>query len=150
MHYLEFPTRSLSLMLSGDQVLRDVCITEIQLMKKVLLFVEWRHRLFVLEVSKYLHRKDYTNLKLLADLQSKSFSNIKEEGRNILRFFAKLHKPQKMIIQWQRVGFVHGDTDNMSIHGITIDYGPCSWLEDYNAGWTPNTTDNQHYVWQPT
>jgi uncharacterized protein YdiU (UPF0061 family) len=36
------------------------------------------------------------------------------------------------------------NTDNMSIHGITIDYGPYGWLEDYNANWTPNTTDRQH------
>jgi uncharacterized protein YdiU (UPF0061 family) len=43
-----------------------------------------------------------------------------------------------------RVGFVHGvmNTDNMSIHGLTIDYGPYGWLEDYNPGWTPNTTDS--------
>lgn len=51
-----------------------------------------------------------------------------------------------MILNWQRVGFVHGvmNTDNMSIHGITIDYGPYGWLEDYNPTWTPNTTDNQY------
>jgi uncharacterized protein YdiU (UPF0061 family) len=51
-----------------------------------------------------------------------------------------------MIVHWQRVGFVHGvmNTDNMSIHGITIDYGPYGWLEDYNPNWTPNTTDSQH------
>ena len=48
-----------------------------------------------------------------------------------------------MISHWMRVGFVHGvmNTDNMSIHGVTIDYGPYGWLEDYNPGWTPNTTD---------
>jgi uncharacterized protein YdiU (UPF0061 family) len=48
-----------------------------------------------------------------------------------------------MIAHWMRVGFVHGvmNTDNMSIHGLTIDYGPYGWLEDYNPGWTPNTTD---------
>ena len=48
-----------------------------------------------------------------------------------------------MISHWMRVGFVHGvmNTDNMSIHGLTIDYGPYGWLEDYNPGWTPNTTD---------
>lgn len=48
-----------------------------------------------------------------------------------------------MIIHWMRVGFVHGvmNTDNMSILGLTIDYGPYGWLEDYNPGWTPNTTD---------
>ncbi|TKB25611.1 YdiU family protein [Desulfopila sp. IMCC35006] len=48
-----------------------------------------------------------------------------------------------MIIHWMRVGFVHGvmNTDNMSILGLTIDYGPYGWLEGYDARWTPNTTD---------
>ena len=42
-----------------------------------------------------------------------------------------------------RVGFVHGvmNTDNMSILGLTIDYGPYGWLEGYDPQWTPNTTD---------
>ena len=42
-----------------------------------------------------------------------------------------------------RVGFVHGvmNTDNMSILGLTIDYGPYGWLENYDPEWTPNTTD---------
>ena len=49
----------------------------------------------------------------------------------------------QMISHWTRVGFVHGvmNTDNMSIHGLTIDYGPYGWLEDYDPDWTPNTTD---------
>jgi uncharacterized protein YdiU (UPF0061 family) len=48
-----------------------------------------------------------------------------------------------MIAQWMRVGFVHGvmNTDNMSVLGLTIDYGPYGWLEDYDPDWTPNTTD---------
>ncbi|MGB3211320.1 MAG: YdiU family protein [Desulforhopalus sp.] len=48
-----------------------------------------------------------------------------------------------MIVHWMRVGFVHGvmNTDNMSILGLTIDYGPYGWLEGYEANWTPNTTD---------
>jgi len=51
-----------------------------------------------------------------------------------------------MVIHWQRVGFVHGvmNTDNMSIHGETIDFGPYGWLEGYDHDWTPNTTDRQH------
>ncbi|MGH1471016.1 MAG: protein adenylyltransferase SelO [Cellvibrionaceae bacterium] len=51
-----------------------------------------------------------------------------------------------MVIHWMRVGFVHGvmNTDNMSIHGLTIDYGPYGWLEDYDPHWTPNTTDAQN------
>jgi uncharacterized protein YdiU (UPF0061 family) len=42
-----------------------------------------------------------------------------------------------------RVGFVHGvvNTDNMSILGLTIDYGPYGWLEGFDPNWTPNTTD---------
>ena len=48
-----------------------------------------------------------------------------------------------MVAHWMRVGFVHGvmNTDNMSIVGLTIDYGPYGWLEGFDPGWTPNTTD---------
>lgn len=50
-----------------------------------------------------------------------------------------------MVAHWMRVGFVHGvmNTDNMSILGLTLDYGPYGWLEDYDPMWTPNTTDAQ-------
>lgn len=48
-----------------------------------------------------------------------------------------------LIVHWMRVGFVHGvmNTDNMSVLGLTIDYGPYGWLENYDPNWTPNTTD---------
>ncbi|MFT5434245.1 MAG: hypothetical protein ACI9OJ_004958 [Myxococcota bacterium] len=48
-----------------------------------------------------------------------------------------------MVSEWMRVGFVHGvmNTDNMSVLGLTIDYGPYGWLENYDPDWTPNTTD---------
>lgn len=54
-----------------------------------------------------------------------------------------LERQAKLIAQWLCVGFVHGvmNTDNMSILGLTIDYGPYGWLEDYDPDWTPNTTD---------
>ncbi|MEP7156054.1 MAG: protein adenylyltransferase SelO [Betaproteobacteria bacterium] len=50
-----------------------------------------------------------------------------------------------MVAHWTRVGFVHGvmNTDNMSILGLTIDYGPYGWLEGFDLEWTPNTTDAQ-------
>src|SRR3954466_3837315 len=50
-----------------------------------------------------------------------------------------------LMVEWMRVGFVHGvmNTDNMSILGLTIDYGPYGWLEGYDFNWTPNTTDSQ-------
>ena len=48
-----------------------------------------------------------------------------------------------MVVQWMRVGFVHGvmNTDNMSVLGLTIDYGPYGWMDVYDEDWTPNTTD---------
>ena len=48
-----------------------------------------------------------------------------------------------LIAHWMSVGFVHGvmNTDNMSVLGLTIDYGPYGWLEPYDPDWTPNTTD---------
>jgi len=51
-----------------------------------------------------------------------------------------------MIVEWMRVGFVHGvmNTDNMSILGLTIDYGPYGWLDNFDPDWTPNTTDAQN------
>jgi serine/tyrosine/threonine adenylyltransferase len=61
-----------------------------------------------------------------------------------LRWFDEVcRRTAEMIVHWMRVGFVHGvmNTDNMSILGLTIDYGPYGWLENYDPGWTPNTTD---------
>jgi uncharacterized protein YdiU (UPF0061 family) len=51
----------------------------------------------------------------------------------------------RLMSDWMRLGFVHGvmNTDNMSVLGLTIDYGPYGWLEGYDPMWTPNTTDNE-------
>lgn len=51
----------------------------------------------------------------------------------------------RLMAEWMRVGFVHGvmNTDNMSILGLTIDYGPYGWIDDFDPSWTPNTTDAQ-------
>ena len=62
------------------------------------------------------------------------------------RWFGEVcRRTAALIVDWMRVGFVHGvvNTDNMSILGLTIDYGPYGWLEGYDLQWTPNTTDAQ-------
>lgn len=48
-----------------------------------------------------------------------------------------------MIARWQDVGFTHGvmNTDNMSVLGLTIDYGPFGFLDSFDPSYTPNTTD---------
>ena len=61
-------------------------------------------------------------------------------------WFAEVaRRTARMVVEWMRVGFVHGvmNTDNMSILGLTIDYGPYGWIDNFDPDWTPNTTDAQ-------
>jgi serine/tyrosine/threonine adenylyltransferase len=71
-------------------------------------------------------------------------------------FFGQVcERTARMIAEWMRVGFVHGvmNTDNMSILGLTIDYGPYGWIDAFDPDWTPNTTDAEgrryRFGWQP-
>jgi len=61
-----------------------------------------------------------------------------------LKFFEEVVvRTARMVAEWQLVGFTHGvlNTDNMSILGLTIDYGPFGFLDKYNPKFVPNTTD---------
>ncbi len=77
-------------------------------------------------------------------LELEGFASCELSQANLRLFFTKLCcKTAELIGQWFRVGFVHGvlNTDNMSIHGLTIDFGPYGWLDIYDPKWTPNTSD---------
>ena len=161
MHHLGVPTtRALSLSLTGDQVLRDVLYDGNPAYEKgaiVSRVAQSFLRFGNFEI--FAARNDLKNLKILADYTIKShFSHLGNPCKEVyLKFFQEItNKTLEMIIHWQRVGFVHGvmNTDNMSILGLTIDYGPYGWLEGFDFGWTPNTTDKQHkryrYGNQPT
>ncbi len=151
MHYLGVPTtRALSLCLTGDEVLRDVLYNGNQAYEKGAIVTRLAPsfiRFGNFEI--FAANNDLKNLKKLADYTIKHFyPNIKTTGKDAyIEFFKQITTSSlDMVIHWQRVGFVHGvmNTDNMSILGLTIDYGPYGWLEDYDPGWTPNTTDRQH------
>jgi uncharacterized protein YdiU (UPF0061 family) len=161
MHHLGVPsTRALSLSLTGDKVLRDVMYNGNSAHEKgaiVSRVAKSFLRFGNFEV--FSSRNDIKNLKILTDYTIKShFSHLGKPSKEVyLQFFQEVtSKTLEMIIHWQRVGFVHGvmNTDNMSILGLTIDYGPYGWLEGFDFGWTPNTTDKQHkryrYGNQPT
>ena len=161
MHHLGVPsTRALSLSLTGDQVLRDVMYNGNPAHEKgaiVSRVAKSFLRFGNFEI--FAARNDLKNLKTLTDYTIKShFSHLGKPSKEVyLQFFQEVtNKTLEMIIHWQRVGFVHGvmNTDNMSILGLTIDYGPYGWLEGFDFGWTPNTTDKQHkryrYGNQPT
>ena len=61
-----------------------------------------------------------------------------------------LQRTAHLVADWMRVGFVHGvlNTDNMSVLGLTIDYGPYGWVDHFDPDFTPNTTDanSRRYV----
>ena len=149
MYHLGVPTtRALSLALTGDQVLRDVLYNGNPAYEKGA--VVCRAAPSFLRFGSYeilAARKDTETLKILVDYTLKNlYPHLGKPSKGTyLKFFKEVTvRSMQMVIHWQRVGFVHGvmNTDNMSILGLTIDYGPYGWLEDYNLGWTPNTTDS--------
>lgn len=151
MFHLGVPTtRALSLTLSGDQVLRDMLYNgnpEYEKGAIVCRVAPSFLRFGNFEI--FAARQEVKTLKTLVDYTIKHFFNHLGEPskETYLAFFKEVsQRTLDMIIHWQRVGFVHGvmNTDNMSILGLTIDYGPYGWLEGFDFGWTPNTTDRQH------
>jgi len=151
MFHLGVPTtRSLSLMLTGDQIMRDVMYDGNPALEKgaiVCRMAESFIRFGNFQI--FAARKDYKNLKVLTDYTIiQFFPQLEPDSKTgYIQFFEEVAKRTlDMVIEWQRVGFVHGvmNTDNMSILGLTIDYGPYGWLEDYDPNWTPNTTDKAH------
>lgn len=151
MHHLGVPTtRALSLALSGDEVLRDVLYNGNQAHEKGAIVC--RVAPSFLRFGSYeifAARQDTDTLKTLVDYTIEQFfPHLRKPSREAyVEFFKEVaERSLEMVIDWQRVGFVHGvmNTDNMSILGLTIDYGPYGWLEGYDPNWTPNTTDSQY------
>lgn len=151
MHHLDVPTtRVLSLALSGDLVLRDVLYNGNPEYEKGAIVC--RVAPSFLRFGNYeifASRQDTSTLKTLVDYTIKNHYSYlgKPSKETYIKFIKEVgDKSLDMVMHWQRVGFVHGvmNTDNMSILGLTIDYGPYGWLEGYDHGWTPNTTDNTH------
>ncbi|WP_119718401.1 protein adenylyltransferase SelO [Cognatilysobacter tabacisoli] len=160
MHHLGVPTtRALSLVATGEPVVRDmfydgrarpepgaiVC-------RVAPSFIRFGH--FELPAS----RGDVALLRRLVDFCiRRDFPHLSGDGEALYgAWFAEVcARTAVMVAHWQRVGFVHGvmNTDNLSILGLTIDYGPYGWIDDYDPDWTPNTTDangrRYRFGWQP-
>ena len=148
MYFLGVPTtRALSLVQTGDMVLRDVMYDGHPAYEKGAIVCRVAPTFIRFGNFQILAARGETkNLKALTDYTLKHFfPDLGPPSKETyIRFFESVaQKTIDMIVHWQRVGFVHGvmNTDNMSILGLTIDYGPYGWLENYDPGWTPNTTD---------
>lgn len=156
MHHLGIPTtRALSLCLTGDQVMRDMLYDGhpdyepgAVVCRVAPSFTRFGHYQIIAARGEQELLKQFLDYNLDTDFPELPKSNdYKERALGLFELVCK--RTLAMVVQWMRVGFVHGvmNTDNMSILGQTIDYGPYGWLEDYDPNWTPNTTDagNKRY-----
>lgn len=148
MHHLGVPTtRALSLTLTGESVIRDMFYNgnpKAEPGAVVCRVAPSFTRFGSFQI--FAARGDIPLLKKLTDYTIQTdFPHLGEPSPAVYQawFEEVCRRTAEMIVHWQRVGFVHGvmNTDNMSILGLTIDYGPYGWLENYDPDWTPNTTD---------
>ena len=148
MHHLGIPTtRALSLVSTGEMVLRDMMYDGNQAHEPGAVVCRVAPS-FIRFGSFQIHTSlgDIPTLETLLEHTVKNHfpgHDVTNDAGRVKWLSHVAEQTALMISHWMRVGFVHGvmNTDNMSIHGLTIDYGPYGWLEDYNPGWTPNTTD---------
>ncbi len=148
MHHLGIPTtRALSLVVTGERVMRDMFYDgnpKLEPGAIVCRVAPSFIRFGSFEI--FAARHDTQTLKTLIDYTiSNDFPHLGPPSVKIYhRWFDEICTTTvTLVIHWMRVGFVHGvlNTDNMSILGQTIDYGPYGWLEGFEPTWTPNTTD---------
>lgn len=148
MYHLGIPTtRALSVIETGDQVIRDMFYDgrpKAEPGAVVCRVAPSFLRLGSYEI--FTSRGDIDNLKKLVDYTIETdFPHLGEPSKDTyLAWFREIcDRTADMVVDWMRVGFVHGvfNTDNTSVLGLTIDYGPYGWVDDYDPNWTPNTTD---------
>ena len=94
----------------------------------------------------FYHRGQFDKVRQLADyLISRHFPDLAERDARYLELLAEIaRRTADLIAQWQAVGFAHGvmNTDNMSVLGLTIDYGPYGFLDTYDPGFVCNHSDH--------
>lgn len=149
MYHLGIPTtRSLAVTTTGEVVLREA-----DLPGAVLTRVAASH----IRVGTFQYAVEWCTLdelRVLADYTiNRHFSHVKKEGDN--PYVALLHevvnRQASLIAKWQLVGFVHGvmNTDNMTVSGETIDYGPCAFLDTYDPDTVFSSIDTHgRYAYQ--
>ncbi len=149
MHYLGVPTtRALCLVGTGDRVIRDMFYDGNPQAEPGAIvcrvapsFIRFGH--FELPTS----RGEIDLLQGLVEFTiDRDYPHLRGSASSMADWFIEVcERTAYLLANWMRIGFVHGvmNTDNMSILGLTIDYGPYGWLESVDPAWTPNTTDAQ-------
>ena len=133
MHYLGVPTsRALAALATGEHVARETfepggVLTRIA-----------KSHLRVGTFEYFASRQQLNDVKMLADFAiQRHYPEIRETEKHYLELLKKVASNQsKLVSKWMSIGFIHGvmNTDNFTISGETIDYGPCAFLDEYHPG----------------
>ncbi|WP_034947842.1 protein adenylyltransferase SelO [Erwinia oleae] len=140
MHHLGVPTsRALSVIASDEPVYRETVERGAMLLRVAeshLRFGHFEHVFYARQPDKVRQLADYAIRHHWPQWQ-------KEQDRYLLWFSDVVKRTARMIARWQSVGFAHGvmNTDNMSILGLTLDYGPYGFLDDYQPDFICNHSD---------
>lgn len=124
-------TRALSLILTGETVVRERSYPGASIIRIA------KGHIRVGSFEYFLYRHMIKDLAILIDYSINRFAPelVDHPNRNFL-FFEKIAKQQlRLVVDWLSVGFIHGvmNTDNMSISGETLDYGPCAFMDYYKS-----------------
>ena len=133
MYYLGVPTsRALAAIATGENVARETfepgaVFTRIA-----------KSHLRVGTFEYFASRQQLNDVKMLADFAiQRHYPEIRETEKHYLELLKKVASNQsKLVSKWMSIGFIHGvmNTDNFTISGETIDYGPCAFLDEYHPG----------------
>jgi len=142
MHGLGIPTtRGLCIVGSDEEVLREEGVETGAMLVRL---ASSHVRFGSFEV--FYYRRQYEHLAQLADyVIAEHFPHLTDTGDRYPRFLTEVvARTAHLMAKWQAVGFAHGvmNTDNMSILGATLDYGPFGFLDDYNPGLICNHSDH--------
>ncbi len=148
MYHLGVPTtRALSLAFTGEDVVRDMMYNGNPQLEKGAVVIRTAESFLRFGHFELISaQQEYKTLQDLADFTIKNYyPEITADGIDKYKqFFENIcTRTANLMTEWFRVGFVHGvmNTDNMSVLGLTIDYGPYSMMDEYDLNFTPNTTD---------
>lgn len=142
MHALGIPTtRALCMFGSDEEVYRE------RIEKGALLVRMAPSHVRFGSFEVFFYRQQYARLRQLADYAiDHDFPDLRDSKQPYLALLREVvGRTARLIAQWQLVGFAHGvmNTDNMSILGLTLDYGPFGFLDTYDPGFVCNHSDHQ-------
>ncbi|MCW9015018.1 MAG: YdiU family protein [Gammaproteobacteria bacterium] len=142
MHKLHVPTtRALAAVTTGEQVARERLLPGGVITRAAASFIR------VGSFQYFASQEDDASVKKLADyVIERNYPEVREAENPCLALFeAVVLRQARLIAQWMHLGFIHGvmNTDNMSIAGETIDYGPCAFMDFYNHGQVYSFIDHQ-------